>query len=123
MLVVDDEADVRVMAEAALRRYGYEVLLANDGRQAVELFERDPGAIDVVLLDMTMPSMDGEETYMHMRHVRPDVRVIASSGYNQIAALRRLTGKGLVGFIQKPYTASQLAAKLKEVLTGAGREI
>jgi DNA-binding NtrC family response regulator len=65
----------------------------------------------------TMPVMSGEETFQQIRMISPDVRVILSSGYNEVEAIRRFTNKGLAGFIQKPYTAVELARKVKTVLT------
>jgi DNA-binding NarL/FixJ family response regulator len=72
--------------------------------------------IQVVLLDMTMPVMSGEETFRQFKTIRPDVRVLLSSGYNEAEAVRRFTGKGLAGFIQKPYSALTLAEKIRSVL-------
>ena len=65
---------------------------------------------------MSMPQMSGEETFRRLRAIRPDVKVILSSGYNEVEAVRRFTGKGLAGFIQKPYTSARLAEKIKSVL-------
>ena len=70
-----------------------------------------------MLLDMTMPVMSGEETFRQIRMISPDVRVILSSGYNEMEAIRRFTNKGLAGFIQKPYTSVELARKVKTVLS------
>jgi DNA-binding NarL/FixJ family response regulator len=67
----------------------------------------------VVLLDMTMPVMDGEETLRELKSIRPDVKVILSSGYNEAEAVRRFNGAGLAGFIQKPYTSGRLTEKIK----------
>jgi CheY-like chemotaxis protein len=71
-----------------------------------------------VLLDMTMPVMSGEETFRELKSMNPDVPVILSSGYNEVEAVQRFTGKGLAGFLQKPYSAAALAAKVSTVLTG-----
>jgi two-component system, cell cycle sensor histidine kinase and response regulator CckA len=69
-----------------------------------------------VLLDLTMPVMSGEETLRQMRVLNPGIRVVLSSGYNEVEAIQRFTGKGLAGFIQKPYTAMALAKKMHEVV-------
>jgi CheY-like chemotaxis protein/two-component sensor histidine kinase len=116
VLVVDDEAVVRQTAKAALGRYGYTVLAAEDGQSAVDLFRQMADRISVVLLDMTMPGLSGEETVQRLQMVRPDVRVVLTSGYNETEAVRRFSGKRLAGFIQKPYTAAQLAEKIKAAL-------
>jgi two-component system, cell cycle sensor histidine kinase and response regulator CckA len=116
ILVVDDEGTVRDTARNTLERYGYQVLLAREGREAVELFREAPDKIAMVLLDLTMPEMGGEEALRELKRVRPSVRVLLSSGFNEVEAVRRFTGKGLAGFIQKPYTAMALASKIKLVL-------
>ena len=116
VLVVDDEDVVRATAKLALQRYGYEVLVAENGQAGVDLFRAYANQIDVVLLDMTMPVMSGQEAFQHMRLTRSDVRVILSSGYNEVESVRRFTSKGLAGFLQKPYTAAQLALAVKRVV-------
>jgi two-component system cell cycle sensor histidine kinase/response regulator CckA len=118
ILVVDDEEIVREAARTALERYGYKVLAAENGREAIEIFRPRAGEISAVLLDMTMPVMSGEETFEKLTAIRPGVRVIVSSGYNEMEALRRFSGTGISAFIQKPYTAAQLAGRLKAVLEG-----
>jgi len=116
ILVVDDEHIVRRSAKAMLERYGYSVVLAENGKEAVELYKVLADKIDLVLLDMTMPVMSGEEAFRHMKTLRPDIHVILSSGYNEVEAIRRFTGKGLNGFLQKPYSAVTLAEKVRAVL-------
>ncbi len=118
MLVVDDEEIVRLTAKHTLERYGYRAMLANDGVTALEAYRDQPGLISLVLLDLTMPVMSGEETLRHLQTVNPKVKVLLSSGYNEVEAVQRFAGKGLAGFIQKPYTAAGLAEKVKEALLG-----
>jgi PAS domain S-box-containing protein len=118
ILVVDDEEIVRQTARHTLERYGYKTLMASDGRSAVDVYRRQPDAIGLVLLDLTMPVMGGEEALRHMQLINPRVRVLLTSGYNEVEAVHRFSGKGLAGFIQKPYTAAALAEKVKEVLVG-----
>ncbi len=115
VLVVDDEDLVRRTAQAALARAGYHVIAARDGREAVELFAAQRGSIDVVLLDMTMPTMGGEEAMRHLVKLQPDVAVLASSGYDEREAQQRF-GSSIAGFLQKPYTAMQLVGKIGQVL-------
>jgi two-component system cell cycle sensor histidine kinase/response regulator CckA len=115
---VDDEEVVRQTARHTLRRYGYEVVLARDGAEAVECYRGRPEAISLVLLDLTMPVMSGEETLNHLQTIDPRVRVLLTSGYNEVEAVQRFAGKGLAGFIQKPYTASALAEKVKALIAG-----
>jgi PAS domain S-box-containing protein len=121
VLVVDDEAVVRQTARAALQRYGYTVVSAEDGQSAVDLFREMSERISVVLLDMTMPGLSGEQTLRELQSIRPDVRVVLTSGYHESEAIRRFTGRGLAGFIQKPYTAAQLAERIKAAGAEASR--
>ncbi len=121
VLIVDDEETVQRMATAALIKYGYKIMQARNGQQAVEAFKRDPDAVALVLLDMTMPVMSGEETLKQLKSLRENVLVIASSGYNEIEALRRF-GQGVGGFLQKPYRAAQLVEKVRNALTSRNSE-
>jgi PAS domain S-box-containing protein len=116
VLVIDDEELVRKMTKTALELYGYNVVLAENGKEGVDLFGVLKDKIAVVVLDLTMPIMSGEETFRKLRTERPDIKVVLSSGYNEVEAVRRFVGKGLAGFIQKPYTAERLAQKIRSVL-------
>jgi len=120
ILVVDDEELVRRAAKVALEKYGYTAVLAEDGQRAVDLFRSKPDQIALVLLDMTMPGMSGEESFQELRRIRADVAVIASSGYSEAEAVARF-GQGLAGFVQKPYSASTLAAKVAEAMADRKR--
>ncbi len=112
VLLVDDEETVRTVGKAMLKRLGCHVVTAEDGEKAVGIFQKTPDYFDCVILDLTMPRMDGEECYRSLRRIRPDIAVIISSGYNEQDLVDRFAGKGLAGFIQKPYKT----AKLSEVL-------
>jgi CheY-like chemotaxis protein len=116
ILVVDDDETVRSVARQTLELKGFEVLEAEDGLVALELLRRRGRDISLVLLDMTMPHMGGEAAFREMRQVQPDIRVILSSGYNEQEAMSRFMGKGLKGFIQKPYGPKELLAKIQAVL-------
>jgi CheY-like chemotaxis protein len=115
VLVVDDEEIVRKIARSTLEKWGYSVLVAENGRIGLETFASRPSEISLVLLDLTMPVMNGEETFQQMQKIRPDVKAVLSSGYDETDALRRFHGRGLAGFLQKPYTASKLAETVKRV--------
>jgi PAS domain S-box-containing protein len=118
VLIVDDEEIVRATARHTLLRYGYRSIPANDGPAALEVYKANPDKVALVLLDLTMPVMSGEETLRHLQLIDPKVKVLLTSGYNEVEAVQRFAGKGLAGFIQKPYTATALAQKVKEVLEG-----
>lgn len=116
ILIIDDEEIARSVAKRTLEKFGFKVLTAKDGQEGVNVFRKHVKKIDGVLLDMTMPKMSGEEALGEMRRTDPKVRVILSSGYNQRNAIARFAGKGLAGFIQKPYEPRALVEKLNEIL-------
>jgi PAS domain S-box-containing protein len=115
ILVADDEEIVRRAVRGALERQGYQVLLAADGLEAVDLL-RNREDVKLVLMDLTMPVLGGEEALRQLRVVRPDVKIVLSSGFNEAEAIQRFAREHLSGFIQKPYTAAQLAEKIKQVI-------
>lgn len=117
VLVVDDEAVVRDLAKNALSRYGFDVLLANNGLEAVRLVEKYPGEISLVVLDLSMPAMSGEQALPELRKLRPGLKVLVSSGYNEAETLALFKGHPVSGFIQKPYTSRRLAEKVKSTLS------
>jgi len=116
VLLVDDEETVRTVGRQMLEKAGFQVLTAVDGREAVKIFENQADEISCVLLDLTMPNMDGEETFRELHRIKDSVCVILSSGYNEQEAVNRFTQSGLAGFIQKPYQYAHLTQKLREVL-------
>lgn len=120
VLVVDDDETVRIVTGAILERAGYRVVMASDGRDALDIFNRRQDEIAIVLLDMTMPIMGGEEAFRELRQINPNVVVILSSGYNEQEATNRFVGKGLAGFVQKPFDAKTLLSKLDEALRVTG---
>ena len=117
VLLADDEESVRIVAKQMLERLGFSVLLANDGREALAVFDKNRAVVKCVIMDLTMPQMDGEEAFREIRLIDPTIRVLLSSGYNEQEAVQRFVGKGLAGFLQKPYQLSLLEQKLREVLT------
>jgi PAS domain S-box-containing protein len=116
VLLVDDDPYVRDVGSQMLERLGYRVVTATHGRQAVEIFQAQGSEIECVILDLTMPEMGGEEAFRELRRVRSDIRVILSSGYNEQDVTQRFVGKGLAGFVQKPYTVAKLRESLNRVL-------
>lgn len=111
VLLVDDEETVRGIGTEMLKELGFSVITAQDGREALAAFEKHP-EISVVILDLTMPHMDGEQCFRELRAIQPDVKVIISSGYNEYEVSQKFVGKGLAGFIQKPYKFSVLQETL-----------
>ena len=121
VLVVDDEDSVRMVTCNILAKFGYKTISAVDGKEAVDIFLRRYHEIAAVVMDMTMPVMDGAEAFREMRRICPDVCVILSSGYNEQEAVDRIAGKGMAGFLQKPYRANELIEKVRTTLRGKGR--
>jgi len=119
ILIIDDEEMVRRTAKAMLERHGYKVVVAENGPDGLDLYRVITDRISLVLLDMTMPMMNGEEVFAELKAIKPDVKVILSSGYNEVELIRLFAGKGLTGFIQKPYRAAALAQKIQTALADA----
>lgn len=111
VLVIDDEESVRNTLGTLLEHVGFSVLLAADGRQGIELFRRHSSSISLVVLDMTMPGMGGEETLREIRRISADTRVVLVSGYDKKEAGSRFAGQQLAGFLQKPFGLGELISK------------
>jgi two-component system, cell cycle sensor histidine kinase and response regulator CckA len=116
VLVVDDEMLIREVVRKTLERAGYRVLSAKDGMEAVEVFADRFDEIDLVLLDMTMPLMDGREALARLREIKPNVRVLMSSGYHQREAISTFKREGAMGFLQKPYSVGELLSQIQRYL-------
>jgi signal transduction histidine kinase/CheY-like chemotaxis protein len=116
ILVVDDEPIVLSLARNALERAGYQVLAATGGMEALEILQQTAAEISLVILDVTMPGMSGEETYKRLKALRPNLPVIISTGHSETEIVGRFAGTGLAGFLQKPYTTTQLAEKIKAAM-------
>ena len=116
ILVIDDEETVRLTAVAALESYGYQVLTAFDGESGINIFRRHGAELSLVILDLTMPGLDGEAVLERLREMDPDARIILSSGFSASEATRRFEGRALSGFLQKPYTAQALGMCIKNAL-------
>ncbi len=116
--IADDEAIVRGTASELLRSLGYAVEAFPDGAQLLERFRAEPGAVDLVLLDVVMPGMDGRETLRALREVRPDVRVLLTSGWDRVGARRSAAEDGALGFLPKPYQLEELAATVARAVRG-----
>ena len=116
VLVIDDEEVVRTIAARMLRNMGFEPLLAVNGREGADVFASRAGEIAAVLLDLTMPVLDGAATLSELRRIRPDVRVLLMSGFTEDDAVARFAGKGLAGFLQKPFKTDELRTALRAML-------
>ena len=123
ILVVDDEAAIRNVTRRILERFGYRVILASDGSEALELYARHRSEIGAVLTDMSMPVMDGATTIAALREINPTVRIIGSSGLAFSGGGHDARSFGLRHFITKPYTAEVMLRMLKEVLSETESEL
>ena len=121
ILIVDDDEGVRLVASKTLEKVGFTVMMAEDGRAGVQMFRTHADEIRAVLLDLTMPDMSGEEVFRTLRTIRPEVKVIVSSGYNEQETISLFQGRGLAGFIQKPYQPMKLIKKVHEILAPTDR--
>jgi CheY-like chemotaxis protein len=117
-LVVDDDAAVRSTTRRMLETFGFTVIEACDGQDGVERFDARASELAIVILDMTMPRLNGEEAFREIRRRRDDVPVILMSGYDEVESTRGFTSKGLAGFLQKPFSPTDLARKLRAALEG-----
>jgi len=117
ILIVDDESAVRQITQQTLEAFGYRVVLASDGADAISIFARQGAEIAAVLMDMTMPVMDGPTTIQILRHMKPDARIVAASGLS--ANDKGAPGANLAvkHFLPKPYTAENLLKVMKQILT------
>ena len=113
VLLVDDEEMLRESTSEALESFDVEVLVAADGQEAVDLVSRKGDAIDLVFMDLTMPRMDGRQAFQEIRRICPGVPVVLTSGYNEQESIQDFIGRGLAGFLQKPYTLKALRETLQ----------
>jgi CheY-like chemotaxis protein len=116
ILVVDDEPQIAKVSSRLLQTFGYEVLTATCGRQAIELVRQYGAKISLVLLDMIMPEMSGRQTYEALQRTLPGIKVLLASGSSIEGQAQQLLDSGCNGFIQKPFDAAALSAKVREIL-------
>ena len=119
VLVADDEPAVRAVARNILERAGFRVVTAADGREALELYKQHGREIRLVVLDMTMPHLDGEACFLALRELDPDAKIVMTSGYSEQEVVAHFVGKGLAGFVQKPYKADLFLGKIRDILRGS----
>ncbi|SEA60093.1 PAS domain S-box-containing protein [Desulfuromusa kysingii] len=116
VLLIDDEEAVLNISQEMLSEFGFEVITARDGIEALQIFKQRHEQIRFVLMDLTMPNMDGEEAFREFRRIDPQVKVIICSGYNEQEVSQKFVGKGLAGFLKKPYMLSELQNTIQKLL-------
>jgi CheY-like chemotaxis protein len=116
VLVIDDEESVRVTTGRMLQALGFSPVLAASAREGLEIFAARGVELELTMIDLTMPDMDGAEVFRELRRVAPEARVLLMSGFNEQQAVSRFSGKALAGFLQKPFRVPALREKLQQIL-------
>jgi PAS domain S-box-containing protein len=120
ILLIDDEKMILAVGRELLEELGYTVLPAMSGLEAVDVFQKDPDKIDMIIMDMIMPGMSGSETFDRIKKIKPDVKVLLSSGYSVDGQATKILQRGCDGFIQKPFNMNRLAEKIQEIMPSRG---
>ena len=116
ILLIDDEEMVLDVGAQLLSRLGYSVLTANSGSEAIDLYEQHKDQVQLIILDLCMPDMDGKQTYLYLKGMNPCAKVLLTTGLSMDGAAKEMLACGCQGFIQKPYRMSELSTKVSEVL-------
>lgn len=116
ILVIDDESPVRDVLTLSLEHLGYSVTVASSGVEGLEIFKKNGAAFDLVILDILMPQLSGEEVLENLRKISPQLRVLLISGYSSEEVIKRMVATGNVAFIQKPFTIEELAQNVRMLL-------
>lgn len=117
VLLVDDEQRVLTVGEEICRTLGYSVVTVNSGKKALKIYKAKQDSINLVILDMIMPEMNGLETFVELKKLNPDIKVLLSTGYSIDAKAQEMLNNGCKGYILKPYNVINFSHKLREVLT------
>ena len=120
ILIVDDEDMIIEVGQALLKKMGYQVITAKSGEEALEVVHREGAGVDLVILDMIMPGMDGGRTFDGIRETCPDMPIMLASGYAINGQAQKIMNRGCNGFIQKPFSVSELSQKVRQILDAAG---
>lgn len=118
ILIIDDESLILNVGKDLLEALGYMVLTAQNGTAAIDIYKQSGEIIDLVILDMVMPEMNGGEVFDKLKSINPDVKVLLSSGYSINGQASKIISRGCVGFIQKPFTMREIAIQLRKILDG-----
>ncbi len=116
ILIVDDHETIWDFLIEALQRLGYSVLLAENGLDAIEIYQENPNEIDLVLLDMVMPKLGGHQTFYRIKELDPNAKVLLSSGYVSEEEVNDLLEQGAKGFLPKPHRIATMATEVRRIL-------
>ncbi|MDD5245191.1 MAG: PAS domain S-box protein [Syntrophorhabdaceae bacterium] len=119
ILIVDDEETILRVSSELLTMLGYKVLAAQSGKEALDIYGEHRNKIDLIILDMIMPDMGGEETFQLLKAIKPDIRVILSSGYSMNGQAKKILDQGCKTFLQKPFNIDELSRKIRYALEGS----
>jgi DNA-binding NtrC family response regulator len=117
ILLVDDEEKIREVCREGLKLLGYSVVVAESGERAIEIYKKMSNDIDIVVLDMIMPGLSGKETYLHLKQINPNVRVLIASGYSLDKNGADIADSDHCPMIQKPFRIEKLSMKIQEILS------
>ena len=118
ILIVDDQETIWDFLIEALQMLGYSVLLAENGMDAVEIYEANPGAVDLVLMDMIMPKLGGSQAFVKIREIDPQAKILLSSGFVNEEDIQHLLKQGACGFLSKPHRLPVVVKAIRDVLDG-----
>jgi CheY-like chemotaxis protein len=116
ILLVDDEDIILDVASEILESLGYTVITARSGQEAIDFYSNERTKVDLVILDLIMPGLNGRKTYDQLNEINPEIKVLLSSGYSLSGEASSILERGRVSFIQKPYNINDLSKKVREVL-------
>ncbi len=119
IMVVDDEPMALVLSKQVLTQAGFEVVTAQSGLECLELYRTRPGRFSLVLLDLTMPLMDGEDTFRRLREIDPKAVVVLNTGFIEEERLAQMMDAGLAGFVRRPYQPLEVIAQIRSILATA----
>jgi two-component system cell cycle sensor histidine kinase/response regulator CckA len=117
ILLIDDEKMILDVGRELLEELGYSVLPVMSGQEAIDVFEVNQNKVDLIIMDMIMPGMSGSETFDRLKEIKPDAKILLSSGYSIDGQATKILRRGCDGFIQKPFNMNQLAEKIQRILT------
>src|ERR1700682_2069341 len=119
ILVVDDEPAARVLANRVFSEAGFDIVTVQSGFECLEHFRKQPHGFDLILLDLSMPFMDGEETFRRLRDINPNVVVLLSTGFTAQDRVDRMMAAGMAGYIRKPHRPDELLVRVQVILEDA----
>ena len=118
ILIVDDQETIWDFLIEALQMLGYSVLLAENGMDAVEIYQSNPGAVDLVLMDMIMPKLGGSQAFVKIREIDPQAKILLSSGFVNEEDIQHLLQQGACGFLSKPHRLPVVVKAIRDALDG-----